>query len=332
MEKQFRAFRVHQDEQGFRGEIETIGTTELPEAEVTISVHYSSVNYKDGLASIPEGKIVKSYPFIPGIDLAGEVLESRDARFQPGDKVLCTGYGLGVTHEGGLAEFARVPADWLVHLPKGLSELEAMAIGTAGFTAALSVQRLLDNGLTPEDGPVLVAGASGGVGSIAVAILGKLGFQVVAMTGKSDIREQLVAFGASEVISREDAVTAFKGVLGKERWAAVVDPVGGPVTAELLKAVKYGGSIALSGLTAGGKVETSVYPFILRGINLLGIDSVFCPMSLRLQLWQQLAGAWKPDGVLSSGVNVYPLEQLPLALSTVLEGKALGRQVISLLS
>ncbi|MBW4840619.1 MAG: acryloyl-CoA reductase [Paenibacillaceae bacterium] len=330
MDQPFRAFRVHQDESGFRSGVEQLDITALPDADVTIKVHYSSVNYKDGLASIPEGKIVKTYPFIPGIDLAGEVTASRDARFQPGDQVLCTGYGLGVTHEGGFAEVARVPGDWLVALPEGLTPREAMAIGTAGFTAALSVRRLLDNGLTPGQGPVLVLGATGGVGSMAVAILSRLGFAVTAVTGKPEAREKLEAFGAAEVLSREEAASGAKGVLGKERWAAIVDPVGGVMTADLLKSVRYGGSVALSGLTGGGGIETSVYPFILRGVNLLGIDSVLCPEPLRHQLWQILSDEWKPEKVLTAGITEYSLEQLPEALNTVLAGKAVGRQVISL--
>ncbi|MBM6997166.1 acryloyl-CoA reductase [Paenibacillus sp. DXFW5] len=330
MDQPFRAYRVHQDESGFRSGVERLDVSALPDADVTIKVHYSSVNYKDGLASIPEGKIVKTFPFIPGIDLAGEVMASRDARFQPGDRVLCTGYGLGVTHEGGFAEVARVPGDWLVALPDGLSPREAMAIGTAGFTAALSVRRLLDNGLAPGQGPVLVLGATGGVGSMAVAILSRLGFAVTAVTGKPESREKLVAFGAAEVLSREEAASGAKGVLSKERWAAIVDPVGGAMTADLLKSVRYGGSVALSGLTGGGGIETSVYPFILRGINLLGIDSVFCPEPLRHRLWQLLSGEWKPEQVLTGGITEYSLEQLPEALNTVLAGKAIGRQVISL--
>lgn len=328
----FRAFRVHQDDLGFRAGIDQISLADLPEGEVTVRVHYSSVNYKDGLASTEEGKIVKSFPFIPGIDLAGEVIDSRDDRFQPGDLVLCTGYGLGVTHEGGYAEVARVPADWLVSLPEGLTPLEAMAIGTAGFTAALSVERLLANGLTPESGPVLVTGATGGVGSMAVAILSKLGYEVTAATGKSDVKDKLLGLGAQSVISREDISQGSRGVLGKELWAAVIDPVGGATTGELLKSVKYGGSIALSGLTGGGKFDTSVFPFILRGVNLLGIDSVFCPAPLRLKLWQQLAGDWKPVTALEDAVTVYELDGLPVALSTILAGKAVGRQVISLIS
>jgi putative YhdH/YhfP family quinone oxidoreductase len=325
----FRAFRVHQDESGFRSGVEQLDLSALPDADVTVKVHYSSVNYKDGLASIPEGKIVKTYPFIPGIDLAGEVTASRDARWKPGDRVLCTGYGLGVTHAGGFAEVARVPGDWLVPLPEGLSFRDAMAIGTAGFTAALSVRRLLDNGLATGQGPVLVLGATGGVGSMAVAILSRLGFTVTAVTGKPQAREKLAAFGAAEVLSREEAASGAKGALGKERWAAIVDPVGGAMTADLLKSVRYGGSIALSGLTGGSGIETNVYPFILRGVNLLGIDSVFCPAPLRHELWQLLAGPWKPESVLAGGITEYPLEKLPEALRTVLAGEAIGRQVIS---
>ncbi|MNW54283.1 putative quinone oxidoreductase YhfP [compost metagenome] len=218
----------------------------------------------------------------------------------------------------------------MVALPDGLSPREAMAIGTAGFTAALSVRRLLDNGLAPGQGPVLVLGATGGVGSMAVAILSRLGFAVTAVTGKPESREKLIAFGAVEVLSREKAASGAKGVLGKERWAAIVDPVGGAMTADLLKSVRYGGSVALSGLTGGGGIETSVYPFILRGINLLGIDSVFCPEPLRHRLWQLLSGEWKPEQVLTGGITEYSLEQLPEALNTVLAGKAIGRQVISL--
>lgn len=330
LKDQFRAFRVHKDEKGFRSGIERINLTDLPEGDVTVEVSYSGVNYKDGLASIPEGKIVRKYPFIPGIDLAGEVIESSEARFKKGDPVLCTGYGLGVSHEGGYAEMARVPSEWLVPLPKGLTLKEAMAIGTAGFTAALSIERLLGNGLAPEQGPVLVGGATGGVGSMAVSILSKLGYEVIAVTGKSGVSEQLTALGAHKVITREEAIGETKGVLGKELWAAVVDPVGGSFTSQVVKSVQYGGSVALSGLTAGGEVETSVYPYILRGVNLLGIDSVFCPNELRLKLWQQLAGEWKPESALSQMIGVYDLDQLPELLGRILEGKAVGRSVVSL--
>ncbi|HEY4390725.1 MAG TPA: acryloyl-CoA reductase [Paenibacillus sp.] len=331
MEQAYRAFRVNQDEQGFRTGIETMQRANLPEGDVTVRVHYSSVNYKDGLASIPDGKIVRSYPITPGIDLAGEVLESSDSRYQLGDLVLCTGYGLGVSHDGGLADVARVPSDWLVRVPEGLTSLETMAIGTAGFTAALSVDRLIVNGLTPDSGPVVVLGASGGVGSMAVSILGKLGYHVVAVTGKMHVNEKLRALGAVEVIDREEAMAGGKGPLSKEQWAAVVDPVGGAVTGEVLKKIRYGGSVAISGLTGGTKIDTTVFPFILRGVNLLGIDSVLCPMPLRSNMWQRLAGDWKPVTALAEGVTEFPLERVSEALSTVLAGQAVGRQVINLM-
>lgn len=332
METAFRAFRVHRDEEGFSSGVETLNISHLPEGDVTVEVHYSSVNYKDGLASIPNGKVVSSYPLVPGIDLAGIVLSSRNTKFKAGDSVLGTGYGLGVSHCGGYAEIARVPAEWLVPLPAGLTLQESMAIGTAGFTAALSVERLLHNGLEPADGPVLVTGATGGVGSMAVNILGKLGFEVVASTGKPEAEEALRRWGASSVVSREAAMGAVKGTLGKAQWSAVVDPVGGAGTGEILKAVKYGGSVALSGLTGGGAFQTSVFPFILRGVNLLGIDSVYCPMPERVKLWQRLAAAWKPEQVLREAIKVYRLEQLEEAFGTVLSGKALGRQLVSLQS
>ncbi|USB32004.1 acryloyl-CoA reductase [Paenibacillus sp. YPG26] len=327
----FRAFRVHQDEQGFRALVEEIGYQDLPQGEVLIKVEYSSVNYKDGLASIPEGRIVQRYPFIPGIDLAGEVIEPGSSEFRAGDQVLCTGYGLGVSHEGGYAEYARLPEDWLVRRPEGLSAKEAMAIGTAGFTAALSAELLLRSGLTPEKGPVLVTGATGGVGSMAVDILSKLGFEVTASTGKAPQEAMLRDLGAVSVISRgELASSAAKGTLGREKWAAVVDPVGGPGTGELLKSVQYGGAIALSGMTGGGKFDATVYPFILRGIQLLGVDSVMCPMPLRKKLWKQLAGEWKPGRVLQGAVSEFGLDELPKALADILAGQAIGRQVVKL--
>lgn len=330
MSQQFRAFRVHQDAEGFRSGVELVDAAVLPGADVTIAVRYSSVNYKDGLASLEDGKIVQRYPFIPGIDLVGEVMTSRDERYHPGDVVLCTGYGLGVTHEGGFAEIARVPGDWLLPLPKGLTAFEAMAIGTAGFTAAMSVERLLRGGLVNGQGPVLVTGATGGVGSMSVSILAKLGFEVVASTGKVEAGDRLKALGASAVISREEVSQSKRGVLSKELWAGVVDPVGGPATGEIAKSVKYGGSIALSGLTGGGRFDTSVHPYILRGVSLLGIDSVYCPAKLRAELWSKLGGAWKPETALKHLITTISLEDLPTALAAILQGQMLGRQVVAL--
>ncbi|WP_106765986.1 acryloyl-CoA reductase [Paenibacillus faecalis] len=327
----FKAFVIHKDDQGFRSGIEHWRMDQLPDGDVTIRVQYSGVNYKDGLASIPEGKIVRRYPFIPGIDLAGTVVESLHPSFKEGDKVLCTGYELGVSHEGGYSQYARVKGDWLVPLPEGLSLKEAMGIGTAGFTAALSVASLLHSGVQPSDGPVLVTGATGGVGSFSISMMSKLGFEVVASTGKMAAQgDWLTTIGAHQVISREEAAQDSKGALAAEKWAAVIDPVGGPQLSGLLKHVKYGGAVALSGLTGGGNFAATVYPFILRGVKLLGIDSVYCPMSTRQEIWSKLAGEWKPDSALQSGIHVHYLNALPEILNDILSGKAIGRSVITL--
>lgn len=304
---------------------------QLPEGDVIVRVKYSGVNYKDGLASIPEGKIVRRYPFIPGIDLAGTVESSLHPSFKEGDEVICTGYELGVSHEGGYSEYARVKGDWLVPLPEGLGLKEAMGIGTAGFTAALSVADLIRNGLKPERGPVLVTGATGGVGSFAVSILSKLGYEVAAATGKADTqREWLMNIGAQTVIPREEAAPAAKGALSSAKWAAVVDPVGGSQLSGLLKQVKYGGAVALSGLTGGVEYPGAVYPFILRGVKLLGIDSVYCPMDVRREIWGRLAGEWRPETVLDSGIREVSLNELPETLEQILKGRAVGRTIVSM--
>lgn len=322
---------VHKDEQGFRNTIETINIEQLAEGDVLVQVDYSSVNYKDGLANSPEGRIVNSYPFIPGIDLAGTVVESNHPRLHEGDAVLCTGYELGVSHFGGYSEFARVHGDWLVPLPEGLNFKEAMSIGTAGFTAALSVDRLILNGLSPDQGPVLVTGATGGVGSVAICILAQLGFDVVASTGKLATQsEWLHELGATSVISRDEVQVPAKGVLAKERWAGVVDPVGGPQLTEILKSVQYGGGVALSGLAGGTKFDNTVYPFILRGVQLLGIDSVYCPMKHRQAVWSKLAEAWKPHKLLQAGITEISLHELSDVLETILQGDAVGRTVVKL--
>lgn len=328
MKQQFWAYQVNKDEDTFQAGLKKISMSDLPEGNVTIAVQYSSVNYKDGLASIPDGKIVSSYPFIPGVDLAGEVVASEDARFTVGDYVLCIGYGLGVSHYGGFAQYARVPSEWVIPLPQGLSTFDTMAIGTAGFTAAQSIHSLLCHGLTSDQGPVLVTGATGGVGSMAVSILAKLGFEVVASTGKLDAADKLKALGASAVISREEVSEAKRGVLSKEHWAAVVDPVGGAATGEIVKSIKYGGAIALSGLTGGGKIETSVYPYILRGVSLLGIDSVYCPAPLRKELWSKLADDWRPESALKQLISTTSLQDLPTVLNMILNGQMVGRYVV----
>lgn len=330
MTQTFNALVVRKEEDQFSVNIEKLLLQDLPEGEVLISVRYSSVNYKDSLASIPNGNIVRSYPFVPGIDLAGVVVSSRDIRFKEGDEVIATSYGIGVSHYGGYSQYVRVPADWIVPLPVGLTLKEAMIIGTAGFTAALSVQRLEENGLTPNQGNVLVTGATGGVGSFAVAILAKLGYTVEASTGKESEHEYIKKIGAHSVLSREDVYSGKIPALGKQRWIAAVDPVGGEPLAALLSQMQYGGSVAVSGLTAGTKVPTSVFPFILRGVNLLGIDSVECPMDKRLTIWNRLATDFKPANLEDLVQQEVTLEELPATLPTLLKGEARGRTIVKL--
>lgn len=325
----FRALVVDQSEGTFVREIRNLTEDNLPEGDLLIKVAFSSVNYKDGLAGSADGRIVSGYPFIPGIDLAGTVVSSRSGEFAQGDEVLVTGYGLGVSHFGGLAEYARVPAGWAVRLPAGLSPQEAMAFGTAGFTAALCIDRLLRQGLTPEQGPVLVTGASGGVGSFAVAMLARLGFRVTASTGKAAEHAWLRDLGAADILPREDIAQEKPRALGKQRWAGVVDPVGGATLAWALSTTQYGGAVAACGLAGGAGLPTSVHPFILRGVSLLGVDSVSCPMETRLSLWEQMAGPWKPEK-LADMVQEISLEEVPDAMDRILEGGVRGRLVVLL--
>ncbi|WAA13327.1 acryloyl-CoA reductase [Fervidibacillus halotolerans] len=328
MEK-VRVYMVDQTENGFQSEIKRIQLDELPDEDVTISVHYSSVNYKDGLASIPNGGIVRNYPFVPGIDLAGVVIESKDPRYKEGDEVIVTGYELGVSHFGGYSEIARVPADWIVPLPEGLSLKEAMGIGTAGFTAALSIQRLEENDMRPGKGPVLVTGATGGVGSMAVAMLNHLGYEVYASTRSESKREYLINLGAKEVLSTSDLTNPKQKALLKQRWQAAVDPVAGDFLSTILASIQYGGSVAVSGLTGGNHFQSTVYPFILRGVNLLGIDSVYCPMDQRLKLWNRIGNEMKPRS-LDQIMNEIAFSELPEVLSKILKGETDGRNVVSI--
>lgn len=329
MEKNFQAVVVDNKDGNFSVETKQVFLEDLSSGEVVIKVHYSGVNYKDGLASTPDGKIVRSYPHIPGIDLAGTVVSSEDSRFKEGDQVIATSYEIGVSHSGGYSEYARIPADWIVPLPTGLSLKEAMIVGTAGFTAALSVQRLLDNGMNPENGPVLVTGATGGVGSFGVAMLSKLGFNVVASSGKKEAEDYLTSIGASSVIGREDVYNGKIKAMDKQLWAGAVDPVGGESLAAILSKITYGGSVAVSGLTGGGAVPTSVFPFILRGVNLLGIDSVYCPMEKRQKIWERIATDLKPEALTSFIYKEVTLEQLPNELPTILEGGITGRIIVA---
>ncbi|MGG3571760.1 acryloyl-CoA reductase [Bacillus gobiensis] len=332
MTQTFDALVVNKHDEKFTVDIDRLSSKDLPEGEVLIRVHYSSVNYKDSLAAIPNGNIVKKYPFVPGIDLAGVVVSSDDSRFQEGDEVFATSYDIGVSHFGGYSEFARIPADWIVPLPKGLTLREAMIIGTAGFTAALSIQDLEQNHLSPQKGKVLVTGSTGGVGSFAVALLSSLGYEVEASTGKESEEDYLKGLGASSIVSRDKVYNGTLKALGKQEWAAAVDPVGGELLASVLSQLQYGGAVAVSGLTAGTKVPTSVFPFILRGIKLLGIDSVYCPMETRLKVWERLATDLKPANLENFIHQEVTLHELPETLPSLLKGQVRGRTLVKISS
>ncbi len=328
----FRAFVVNKTEESFTTGFKKLTQADLPPGEVLIKVAYSGVNYKDGLASIPEGRIARSYPLVPGIDLSGVVDESSDSRFKRGDEVLATSYELGVSHYGGYSEYARVKADWVVPLPVGLTLKEAMALGTAGFTAALAIHQLEKNGLKPQNGPVLVTGATGGVGSIGINILSSLGYTIAASTGKSSEHDYLKQLGASEILSRAETSAESNRPLEKERWAGSLDSVGGSTLAYLVRTTRYGGSIAAYGNTGGTNLNTTVFPFILRAVNLLGIESVNCPMELRSKLWSRLASNYKPRNLLDMIGHEVPMEELPQALATILKGEAKGHTIIKMSS
>jgi putative YhdH/YhfP family quinone oxidoreductase len=330
MSATFRAFIVNKNEAGFSAAHGTLSSEDLTAGEVLVKVAYSGINYKDGLASIPDGKIVRSYPFVPGIDLAGIVAESSDPRFQAGDEVIATGYDLGVSHFGGFSEYARVKADWLLPRPAGLTLQEAMALGTAGFTSALAIHQLEKNGLTPGHGPVLVTGATGGTGSLAINMLRRLGYTVAASTGKESAYGYLHELGASEIIARSVTSAESARPLEKETWAGSIDSVGGSTLAYLIRTTKYRGSIASFGMTGGGNVSTTVFPFILRGVNLLGIDSAFCPMELRRDIWQRLASDLKPEKLLSHIAHEISFDELPEGLKRVLQGEARGHMLVKI--
>jgi NADPH2:quinone reductase len=323
----FKAFRISDAGGKVSGTIVDATLDDLSDGEVVIAAAYSSVNYKDALAATGAAKILKRFPIVGGIDVAGTVVSSTDMRFHKGDRVLVTGYDLGVGNDGGYSAYVRVPADWVVALPTGLSLLDVMALGTAGFTAAMSVLRLEQNGLTLGAGPVVVTGATGGVGSIAVAILARLGYEVTAITRKDSEHDYLRSLGAKSVLPRS-AVEKSARPLEKSKWAAAVDPVGGDTLAWLTKTMSYGGSIANSGLTGGIELHTTVVPFILRGVNLLGIDSVMCPMPLRLEIWRRLATDMKPP-MLAGIARQIDLAGLPDAFATLAAGNARGRFVVN---
>ncbi|WP_454231694.1 oxidoreductase [Mycolicibacterium fortuitum] len=323
----FQALVARTDGDGIVAAVETLQSSELPAGEVTVRVLYSSVNFKDALALTPKGGVVRDYPIVPGIDLTGEVVSSESPDFAPGDLVLAHGYQIGTGHHGGYAEYARLPADEVVALGS-LSPREGAAIGTAGFTAAMSVQALIRHGITPQDGQVLVTGATGGVGSVSVDLLAAAGYQVVASTGKADQADHLRALGASEVIGRPPADPEAKPrPLGRSRWAAAVDCVGGAALADVLSTLEYGGAVAASGLTGGVALNTTVMPFILRGVSLLGIDSVMLRIEPRRELWAQLGGALKPRH-LEAVIHEVDVKDVVGVLDEVRAGRYSGRAVV----
>jgi acrylyl-CoA reductase (NADPH) len=299
----------------------------LGDGDVVIAVSWSSVNYKDGLVSRKNGKVARISPLVPGIDLAGTVVNSEQSTFAVGQSVLVHGYDLGVAHHGGYSHFARVPAEWVVPIPAALSERQAMTLGTAGFTAALSVVALEEHGLTPDSGPVLVTGATGGVGSVAVSILATLGHEVTAVTGKPEAADWLRSLGANDVIDRS-AVSDVSRPLQKEQWAGAVDCVGGDTLAHVLASLRYGAAVAASGNTGGMQLPTSVLPFILRGVALLGIDSVRCPIERRRMIWERLAGDLRPATLDDVATDEVTLDGVAGALERILAGQARGRTLV----
>jgi putative YhdH/YhfP family quinone oxidoreductase len=310
-----------------RLEVGQLPPADLGEGDVVIAVNWSSVNYKDGLASRKDGKVARISPLVPGIDLAGTVIDAGQSSVAVGQSVLVHGYELGVAHHGGYSQYARVPGEWVVPIPSNLTERQAMSLGTAGFTAALSVVVLEEHGLVPGGGPILVTGATGGVGSVAVSILATRGHQVTAVTGKPAAADWLRSLGASEVIDRSEVSDASRP-LQKERWAGAVDCVGGETLAHVLASLRYGAAVAASGNTGGVKLPTTVFPFILRGVSLLGVDSVNCPIERRRMVWDRLAGDLRPATLDDLATDEVTFEGVPAALERILAGQATGRTLV----
>ncbi|MCL1138096.1 MDR family oxidoreductase [Shewanella pneumatophori] len=325
----FNALVLTQEEKLTIANVRQIAETDLPEGEVLVDVACSSLNYKDGLAVTGVGKIIRNFPMVPGIDFAGTVLESSDERYKAGDKVILTGWGVGENHWGGLAEKARVKADWLVPMPSNCDAAKAMQIGTAGLTAMLCVQALQNAGIKPADGDILVTGASGGVGSVAVTLLAQLGYRVVASSGRVEQNGALLTkLGASEVIDRSE-LEADSRPLEKQRWAGVVDTVGNKVLATALAQMNYGGAAAICGLAGGFALPTTVMPFILRGVNLLGVDSVACPFEKRQAAWEAVLNLL-PASYFDDACETIALEQVPEYAQRIIKGQVTGRVLVQL--
>jgi putative YhdH/YhfP family quinone oxidoreductase len=325
----FHAYRIYEESAKSAGRFVELSLDDLDPGEVVIRAHYSSVNFKDALAATGAGKVIRRFPCVGGVDVSGVVASSTDARFKTGDEVLVTGYDMGVAHDGGFAEYVRVPADWVVSLPQGLTLFEAMALGTAGFTAALAIHRLEQNELSPENGKVIVTGATGGVGSLAIQMLAQLGYHVVALTGKDSEHDYLKSIGAKEILSRNEVDFKSTRPLEKAMWAGAFDAVGGDTLAWLARTMQQDGAIASYGNAAGVELHTTVFPFILRGVKLLGVDSAATKMPLRQQLWQRMANQMKPRQ-LAQLAHTVPFAQLPEVFPAMLRGEAHGRTVVKI--
>ncbi len=322
----FKGILITKDEAGYKVQVQQIDEATLPEGDVTVRVEWSTLNYKDGLAITGKSPVVRRFPMVPGIDFAGTVSESSNPTWKPGDKVVLNGWGVGETHCGGLAEMARVKGEWLVPLPKNFSARQAMAIGTAGYTAMLCVLALEKHGIKPADGEILVTGANGGVGSVAIALLAKLGYKIVASTGRTSEAEHLKALGASDIIDRAELSAPGKPI-GKERWAGVVDTVGSHTLANACATTKYRGAVAACGLAGGMDFPATVAPFILRGVTLYGIDSVMAPLAVRLEAWERLGRDLDPAKLESITREIGLAEALAVG-AELLEGKVRGRVVV----
>jgi len=323
----FKALRVHQGEGGIRCAVDALRLDDLSQGAVVLRVHWSAINYKDALAATGAGRIMRDFPRVAGVDASGVVTESADPRFKAGDPVLVTGFDFGVAHDGGFAEYARVPADWLVPLPAGLDLRQAMILGTAGFTVGLGLKRLADVGHDPALGPMLVTGATGGVGSLAVAMLAGLGYEVHALTGKAGQVDYLKGLGAAEVLLRQDLELSGRP-LEKGRFGGGFDTLGGPILGWLLAGTREWGSVVACGLAAGSDLPTTVMPFILRGVSLLGVTSVSCPPRWREAVWQRLADDWKPAGLDALAAREVTLDDLPGVFDGFIQARALGRTLV----
>jgi NADPH2:quinone reductase len=325
----FRAFRIHQEQGKVAARLETIALEDLSPGEVIVRVSYSTINYKDALAATGTGKILRKYPLVGGIDLAGEVVSSSDPAFQAGQKVVVTGCGLSETHDGGYARYARVASDSVVAIPVGLDEFQCMAIGTAGFTAALAIHRMEQNGQQPGNGEVVVTGASGGVGSLAIDMLAGRGYQAVAVTGKASSAQYLQALGAARVMLREELNLGSRP-MEEARWAGAIDNVGGEVLTWLTRTTNFWGNIASIGMAGSVELKSTVLPFILRGVSLLGINSVYTPRAVRLDVWRRLASDLKPRHLDRIVTRTIDLEQLPAAFDAYIKAGITGRTVVKI--